>query len=563
MVFKTLHWYIIRELLRIFVMTASALSTLAALGGTFRPLTKQGVEIGQLMTIMMYMMPAMLAYTIPMAALFAAVLVYWRLSTDNELTACRASGISFVAIVMPALILGLVVASVDLVFVNYVVPIFLEKTERAIISDIGSLLVTQVGRQENMKFRDFVIYADSAQERDSGSPNSVVVVLQGVAATKLKNGKPAQIIIAPEAVATITTSDSPDTEAEISFKLDRASAFDPRSFKRASFTVDSLFGGEKIPIPSTLKSKPKFLNHTKLSEYQHDPTNFEPVKKIIDQMATIYQYQSIGTQLYDRWKASSGGGQKPLIFQVPGNSADSLDDLYIYSPGAALDNEQQLVFSGAPGKPVRIDEYSHPPAGEKKLLYTYTCGEAALTLAPDEFSASGLAISLQLKNNVGSVDHVRQIPGFSGASKTIAGVVLPASIAPAPVPPPLDLLRIAAASTSPSMQSRNIDARKEITRLIHTIQSELHSRGSFSVSCLTLVLLGAALGILLRGKNPLAVFVVGFVPAIFLVLLITAGRQMAEGLSNRNVPIGITLIWMGNAIILALIIGVYSKLLRQ
>src|ERR1035437_8435615 len=112
MVFKTLHWYIFRELLRIFVLTASALTTLLAFGGTFRPFTKRGIEVAQLMAIMMNLMPAMLAYAIPIAALFAAVLVYWRLSTDNELTACRASGISFVTIALPALILGLSLASV-------------------------------------------------------------------------------------------------------------------------------------------------------------------------------------------------------------------------------------------------------------------------------------------------------------------------------------------------------------------------------------------------------------------------------------------------------------------
>src|ERR1041384_5558545 len=104
MVYKTLHSYILRELLRIFLLTASALTTLLAFGGMFKPLTKQGIEISQLMVIMLNLMPAMLAYAIPIAALCAAVLVYWRMSTDNELTACRAGGISFISIVTPAFV---------------------------------------------------------------------------------------------------------------------------------------------------------------------------------------------------------------------------------------------------------------------------------------------------------------------------------------------------------------------------------------------------------------------------------------------------------------------------
>src|SRR4051812_48564307 len=137
MVLKTLHKYILVELLRIFLLTASALTVLLAFGGTFKPLTKQNLDVTSLMMIMVYFMPAMLAYAIPVAALFAAVLVYWRMSTDNELTACRASGISFVSLVVPAMVLGLLVASIDVVFVNFVVPRFLQKTEQAIMKDLG------------------------------------------------------------------------------------------------------------------------------------------------------------------------------------------------------------------------------------------------------------------------------------------------------------------------------------------------------------------------------------------------------------------------------------------
>ena len=77
-----------------------------------------------------------------------------------------------------------------------------------------------------------------------------------------------------------------------------------------------------------------------------------------------------------------------------------------------------------------------------------------------------------------------------------------------------------------------------------------------------LVLFGAVLGILLRGKNPLAVFVVGFVPAVLLVLLITAGREVTEG-KPEHVGMGIFLIWAGNGVLLLLVAAVYAKLLRR
>src|SRR5207248_2728393 len=97
-------------------------------------------------------------------------------------------------------------------------------------------------------------------------------------------------------------------------------------------------------------------------------------------------------------------------------------------------------------------------------------------------------------------------------------------------------------SQRPSVRVLSNSVQAQIDALNQKIDSELHSRGSFSLACLTLVLFGAALGILLRGQNPLAVFVVGFVPAVILVLLITAGRQLTEG-NARNVTTGISLIW--------------------
>jgi lipopolysaccharide export LptBFGC system permease protein LptF len=158
-------------------------------------------------------------------------------------------------------------------------------------------------------------------------------------------------------------------------------------------------------------------------------------------------------------------------------------------------------------------------------------------------------------------DEIRNIPSEAG-QPSLTGIVLPPRIKEVNLPSPTDLDKLAQSSPSEEMRDLSADARVQVTKLYDNIKSELHSRGSFSLSCLTLVLFGAALGILLKGKNPLAVFVLGFVPAIVLVLLITAGRQLAEG-SHNHVPAGIILIWAGNVVLLGLVAAVYAKLLRQ
>ncbi len=556
MVYKTLHWYIFRELMRIFLLTASALTTLLAFGGTFKPVTKQGIEITQLLTIISNLMPAMLAYAIPIAALFAAVLVYWRLATDNEMTACRASGISFWSIVLPAAALGLMVASVDLVFVNYVVPVFLQRTERAIISDLGALVTNQINQQGQFKMGNLVLYADSADLLPAQEANTSHVVLHGMAALRLRDGKPEAIVVARQANGTIT-NDPVTGEAAIKFTLDHARGFDPTKFTSVSGSVPTLTDGSKpFIMPSQLKSKPKFLNVRELLNYDKDPMLFRPVRDVVDKMETLHEYEVVANRLYEVWKITSGA---PMTLQLAVAEGREPEYVKIFAPRALLTVDKQLQFRGAPGKQVHLEYYRG-----KTLLTTYDCDVVNVELAEDDFSGGGITGSLVLQTHVTRMDQVRHLGPITLADVTLTGLMLPAEIKTVA---PMDPRELQVLVKNPgkgevkAMRELSGDARNAMSTLFQEIDSELHSRGSFSLSCLTLVMLGAALGLLLKGKNPLAVFVIGFVPAIVLVLLITAGREMAEG-SARNEQMGIGLIWAGNVVLLVILVGVYSKLLR-
>ncbi len=60
---------------------------------------------------LVYLMPYMLQFTIPLAMLCTTVLVFSRLSADNEITAMRASGVGLWQIVTPAIILAMALAA--------------------------------------------------------------------------------------------------------------------------------------------------------------------------------------------------------------------------------------------------------------------------------------------------------------------------------------------------------------------------------------------------------------------------------------------------------------------
>ncbi|MBW3019425.1 LptF/LptG family permease, partial [Candidatus Woesearchaeota archaeon] len=90
----TLHRYIFRELFRVFLLAAIALSLILSLGSILQPVQEYGVGPRQVVHLMGYFLPITLTFVLPMAALFAGALVYGRFTSDNEYDACRASGIS-------------------------------------------------------------------------------------------------------------------------------------------------------------------------------------------------------------------------------------------------------------------------------------------------------------------------------------------------------------------------------------------------------------------------------------------------------------------------------------
>jgi lipopolysaccharide export system permease protein len=571
MIYRTLHTYILRELLRVFLLTASALTTLMAFGGMFKPMTKQGIDVSQVMVILVNLMPAMLAYAIPIAALFAAVLVYWRMSTDNELTACRAGGISFRAIVMPAFFLGLAVASVDLLFVNYVVPRFLQSTERVVQRDLASLIVNQIGKNERFEYDKLMVTADAA-EQDPEDPSHVI--LYGLAASYADQQNKIYTAVGQRAALYFLKRPGEDS-VEINIYLTNALAFDPtKGFQKVSVSVQQLSpDGRPIPVPSYFRSKAKFLNYLDLMNVSRKPYLFPTVAEAVDRIKRVYDYECISANIRKLWQARHANAA-PLTFSQPALGGRGTNEITLYANKAVINDrgppEQALSFTGnTAADHVRIEQRSNGA-----LVAAYTCQTAELVLSPDSYTGtgfrgaaspdpdSGVSASLRLSGNVLQQNFLApDLPPVGMETQSITGLTLDPSVKKVAYVW-ADPASWALASPREDVRKLGAQYQKRENDLIRTITSELHSRGSFSISCLTLVLLGAALGILLRGQNPLAVFVVGFVPAIVLVLLITAGRQVTENSSHSVVP-GIILIWAGNVILLAVVAAVYLKLLRR
>ena len=82
----------------------------------------KGLDIGTIFEYLFLNLGWISALAVPMAVLVAALMAFGQFSEDNEITAMRASGISFTKIVRPALAMGLLISIILILFNAFIMP---------------------------------------------------------------------------------------------------------------------------------------------------------------------------------------------------------------------------------------------------------------------------------------------------------------------------------------------------------------------------------------------------------------------------------------------------------
>ena len=164
MLSPTLFWYIFKDLLKVFMLANGALAGILSFGGLLRPLTEQGLEAWQVGLLLSYFTPAMTAYSLPVAILFATSVVYGRLSADNEILACRAGGLSHLSLCLPAAVLGLVVSLASALLLLFVVPKYTLKIEKVIFANLAKIVANDIERKHQVRLpgMKLTVFARSA-----------------------------------------------------------------------------------------------------------------------------------------------------------------------------------------------------------------------------------------------------------------------------------------------------------------------------------------------------------------------------------------------------------------
>ncbi len=117
--------YIYRELLFPFLFSIAVVTFVLLTNFLLKSIDRllgKGLPVMVVIEFIYLNMAWIVAMSIPMAILVACVMAYGRLAEDNEITAMRASGISFISILIPGIIFGVIVAVFMVYFHNNVLP---------------------------------------------------------------------------------------------------------------------------------------------------------------------------------------------------------------------------------------------------------------------------------------------------------------------------------------------------------------------------------------------------------------------------------------------------------
>ena len=82
----------------------------------------KGLDIGTIFEYLFLNLGWISALAVPMAVLVAALMAFGQFSEDNEITAMRSSGISFITIILPALSMGLLISITLILFNAFIMP---------------------------------------------------------------------------------------------------------------------------------------------------------------------------------------------------------------------------------------------------------------------------------------------------------------------------------------------------------------------------------------------------------------------------------------------------------
>ena len=537
----TLHAYVLRELLKTFGLTLTALTVLFTMGGGLYNVARfEGVQAGDVIGLLPFLIPIVVTLTMPIAALFATTMVYGRLAADNELLACRAAGINIHRMFLSTVLLSIFVAAFTLLMGSFVIPGFAQRIDDFVRRNVRDLVAQQ------LQGKGFIHRGRTGEDRFSFTAEKVQAVSEAALREKNfevapglhyllvshptflnvdRNGELVRFVVARHALCVFDTRVTP---LEITFHVRDGQEF--QVGKRAVTIHQQQIGPFRPPMPTPFRLSSMYL--PTLLRWHRAPWE---VPRILEGPPA-----GIRTFLLDLTRQRFFAYcDEQLRAGRPLELTDEYDQKYTLTargtePGrdALLLKQARVAIRSGDGRPrteyeaERVDVLAVPVG--TRLLATIRLLKTPRQDVLEYDRRAGATSGARHKETL-NLDQVlvpdevwREVEAY-----TPAAVIDPA------IELPID----------EHLSDRRVGLQKAAQQQVRKIAAEINFRLGYASSALVTLLMGAMLGVMFRGARALAAFGLALIPLFSVAIMLVFGRQLTE--NDVTTHVGPLVTWAG------------------
>jgi lipopolysaccharide export system permease protein len=142
------------ELFKVFIPSLIGITGLIVLATIVKEASDRGLSPSQILVAIALIIPSMMPFIIPPTTLFAACVVFGRLSHDNEITAVKAAGISVLHVVWPGAVLGLSMSALLFGMYCYLIPYSFHILRTAVVNDAEDYIFAVLKKDHEIRRTD-------------------------------------------------------------------------------------------------------------------------------------------------------------------------------------------------------------------------------------------------------------------------------------------------------------------------------------------------------------------------------------------------------------------------
>ena len=154
---RLLPRYVLIELLKVFAVTVTSLTTLMVLVGVAKEAIEQGLGLVQILQMLPFILPNALLFALPGSVLFAVSIVYGRMSGANEIVAIKSLGINPMTVLWPALILAFLLSLVCVWLNDVAVSWGFTNMQRVVVESLDEIAYGMLRTQKSFGTNKFNI----------------------------------------------------------------------------------------------------------------------------------------------------------------------------------------------------------------------------------------------------------------------------------------------------------------------------------------------------------------------------------------------------------------------